>query len=46
MLLTIMLCNATDAPHESVRQNFNLSFFLGFIPCFEKSTCFLNKIFD
>ena len=44
-----MLCNAIDAPHKSVRQNFNLSFKFTWDLCnvFEKSSCFFFKdIFD
>jgi len=48
ILLTIMLCNAIDAPHKSVKQNFNFSFYLGFMQCFWKiKVFFLEKdIFD
>jgi len=44
ILLTMMLCNAADALHKSVKQNFNLSFFLGFMLSFEKKWAVFLKI--
>ena len=41
ILLTITLCNATDAPHKSVRQNFKL--FLGTCATLLKNQAFLLK---
>ena len=40
-----MPCNVTDAPHESVRQNFNLSSTWDLCNVFEKLSCFLKQYF-